>query len=108
MEGAAQVDVDLKIHLDRAEDADGPKLVWWAESDAVPGFSAAADHLPDLLAQAEAALAEILEGEFVLRPVLVAPQESEGIDVDRVPGGGEEPAPEGVRVRRTGPQFVAA
>ena len=38
--------------------------MWWAVSDDVPGFSAAADHLPELVTQATAALREI-EGDDV-------------------------------------------
>lgn len=53
----------LKIHLEAAG-APGDGFVWWAESDDLPGFSAAADHLPELLVESTAAIKEI-EGDDV-------------------------------------------
>jgi hypothetical protein len=55
--------VTLRVHLEATGEI-GDGFVWWAESDDEPGFSAAADHLPELLARARAALAEI-RGEEV-------------------------------------------
>jgi len=51
--------IDLLIHLEQVPDPD-PGFVWWAESPDLPGFSAAADHLPDLLRQAEAAIDDLV------------------------------------------------
>lgn len=53
------VSVIVTIHLERAGD-DGAEFVWWAESDALPGYSGAADHLPDLLEQVRSVTAELL------------------------------------------------
>jgi hypothetical protein len=50
--------ITLRIHLEPAGDIDAG-FVWWAESDQVPGFTAAADHLPELIDRARAALIEI-------------------------------------------------
>lgn len=51
------MDVHLLIHLERAD----RDVVWWAETDDVAGFSAAADSLAEMRARALAALAEIAE-----------------------------------------------
>ena len=52
--------VTLLIHLELAEGDAGPQFVWWAESPDIEGFSAAADHLPDLLADLEVSIPAIL------------------------------------------------
>ena len=81
------MDVQLVIHLERAD----RDIVWWAETDDVPGFSAAADTLVDMRAHALAALAEIaaeqgetlgrvterLVGEAAVRSANPAPAPSE-------------------------------
>lgn len=50
--------VELLLHLELT--GGDPRFVWWAESPQLPGFSAAADHLRDLLAQSRAAVGELL------------------------------------------------
>jgi len=52
------VTVVLKIHVE-AVGAPGEGFVWWAESDDLPGFNGAADHLPDLMRQSTEAIKEI-------------------------------------------------
>jgi len=61
--------IDLIVHLERVPEGK-PHFVWWAESVDVPGFSAAADHLPQLLEQAESALRAALPDD----PVEVVPR----------------------------------
>jgi hypothetical protein len=51
------VDIELRVHLERVDDAD-TRWVWWADSQQLPGFSAAADHLPDLMSKAKAVILE--------------------------------------------------
>lgn len=51
--------VVLKIHLEAAGPLPDDGFVWWAESDDLPGFNAAADHLPQLLSQSTEAIKEI-------------------------------------------------
>ena len=51
--------VVLKIHLETAGPRPGDGFVWWAESDDLPGFNAAADHLPELMSQSTEAIKEI-------------------------------------------------
>ena len=48
----------VTIHLEQTQD-EPRAFVWWGESDAVAGFSAAADHLPELITRAQEALAEV-------------------------------------------------
>ena len=48
----------VTIHLEQTED-EPRAFVWWGESDAVAGFSAAADHLLELITRAQEALAEV-------------------------------------------------
>ena len=47
----ATVNIELRVHLERVDDVD-TRWIWWADSQQLPGFSAAADHLPDLLERA--------------------------------------------------------
>jgi predicted RNase H-like HicB family nuclease len=59
------VNITLKIHLEPTgalEDG----FVWWAESDDLPGFSAAADHLAELVSNAKSAIAELLGADAVI------------------------------------------
>ena len=49
----------VTVHLEQTED-EPRALVWWGESDAVTGFSVAADHLPDLIRRAQESLAEVV------------------------------------------------
>lgn len=51
--------VVLKIHVEAAGPLPDDGFVWWAESDDLPGFNAAADHLPELLSQSTEAIKEI-------------------------------------------------
>jgi hypothetical protein len=68
----ATVDVELRVHLERVDDAD-TRWVWWADSVQLPGFSAAADHLPDLLSRARDVIREekILPDEANITVLLV-------------------------------------
>ena len=68
----ATVDVELRVHLERVDDAD-TRWVWWADSVPLPGFSAAADHLPDLLSRARDVIREekILPDEANITVLLV-------------------------------------
>lgn len=54
------MDVVLIAHLERVEEDGEKRFVWWGECSSVPGFSAAADHLPELIEQGTLALREIL------------------------------------------------
>lgn len=58
--------ITVKIHLERAG-SDGAEFVWWAESDDLPGYSGAADHLPDLIAQTRSVTAELLTPDTEIR-----------------------------------------
>jgi hypothetical protein len=49
------VDIQLRVHWEPVE---GAGWVWWADSEQLPGFSAAADHLPELIERAHAAIRE--------------------------------------------------
>jgi hypothetical protein len=69
------MDVTLVIHLEIAEDPD-PSFVWWAESNDLPGFSSAADNLPELLRLSRQAIDEMDLSEVSIRYTL-APPESE-------------------------------
>lgn len=48
----------LDVHLEKVSD-EAPHFAWWAETPAVENLSIAADHLPELLNRARAAIAEI-------------------------------------------------
>lgn len=54
------MDVTLRVHLD---EADGP-TGWWADSPQVPGFSAAANSMDELVARATWALNDVVCDEF--------------------------------------------
>lgn len=56
--------VNLLIHLEAT--GGDPACVWWAESPEMPGFSAAADHLPELLRQAQEAIDELVSDAEVV------------------------------------------
>ena len=77
--------IELLIHLDRVPEGD-PNFVWWAESDGVAGFSAAADHLPELLTRAKDALASTYPGEEIELVSRFAPRPVDEADVDQVAG----------------------
>jgi len=79
----SQMHVRLLIHLERVPD-ETPQFVWWAEADDIEGFSAAADHLPDLMTQAQAALAEIIGTDLEIAYVLASGDPSE----DELEGAG--------------------
>ena len=54
------------VHLEAVGTASGATgFSWWAESPDVPGYSAAADHLPDLLRLAEEGLPGLLSQQRV-------------------------------------------
>jgi len=100
------VNVTLLIHLERAEDEDGARLVWWAETDDLPGFSAAADHLPDLLDQAAAAINEIA-GEPVEIHTLLVPADEASAGPDPIDIDAELASARGVETRRITGDFVS-
>jgi hypothetical protein len=56
------VRVRVLVHLERVADSD-TRFVWWAETPDVERFSAAADHLADLMDRTELALRDILAAE---------------------------------------------
>jgi len=76
------MEVTLLLRLESTEEE--PHFVWWAESAEIPGFSAAADHLPQLLVQAEAAIRELVPNATV-RPFLFAPAPAVGVEPARAP-----------------------
>lgn len=47
------MDIQLNVHF---EPVGSDEWVWWADSDQVPGFTAAADHLKEMLKRARLAL----------------------------------------------------
>jgi hypothetical protein len=51
--------VKIRIHLENVMEPSS-RLVWWAESDDVPGFSALADDLNELLVRCDISVADIL------------------------------------------------
>ena len=61
------------MHLERTDD--GPS--WWAVSEEVPGFSAAAATLTELRARITAALCHLGFGEGNFSEVLVGPADPE-------------------------------
>jgi hypothetical protein len=81
--------VELLIHLELVP-AGHPRFVWWAESPQLPGFSAAADHLPDLLRRAYAAVPEVLAedgddpGAIDIVPLLASSREKVGTTGEQV------------------------
>ncbi len=90
------MDVDVMVHLE--EIPDDPGYSWWAESSAIPGFSAAAPSLPELLRRVTAAVPEILAqdpAEIHIRPTLVTDDESSAGDSPR-----QSESPDGYSVRR--------
>lgn len=88
------LNVRLLVHLEVVPGGD-PAFVWWAESDEVPGFSAAADHLPDLMKQAVDALGDILGEDVTIDAVLATPAPAEREPVE-VSGSGAQPTTSGV------------
>jgi hypothetical protein len=69
--------VRLLIHLERVPEG-VPDFVWWAETGDVDGFSAAADHLPQLLEQARTALRGLLGEDPDFEYHLVGGSDDEG------------------------------
>jgi hypothetical protein len=61
------------VHLERTDD--GPS--WWAVSEEVPGFSAAADTLTELRTRIRAALSDLGIGEGSFSEVLVGQADAE-------------------------------
>lgn len=61
----------LQIHLEPLPEE--PFFSWWAESDQLPGFSAAADHLPELLSLVEEGARQMLPGEEIELVPQIAP-----------------------------------
>ena len=61
----------LQIHLEPLPEE--PFFSWWAESDQLEGFSAAADHLPELLSLAEEGARQMLPGEEIELVAQIAP-----------------------------------
>lgn len=66
--------VEVKIHL---EPLDGPEIAWWAESDQVPGMSATASHLPELLSLVSEAIADLVAGTPKIKYSLVTEEPSD-------------------------------
>ena len=65
------MDIQLRVHWEPVDDAG---WVWWADSEQLPGFSVAADHLPEMLERAQAVIGEeglAAEGARIL-PTLVS------------------------------------
>ena len=56
--------MEIKVHIYLEPLGDPMRSVWWAESPELPGFYAAADHLPELLTRSEAAVREIVTEEY--------------------------------------------
>jgi predicted RNase H-like HicB family nuclease len=83
------MEVTLLLRLESIEEE--PHFVWWAESPELPGFSAAADHLPQLLVQAKDAVLE-LHPDAQVRACLFAPAPAVGAEPVRteLPGSGLE------------------
>lgn len=69
--------VCVEVHLERTGARD-PSVVWWAETVALPGFSAAEDTLTLLLASCGASLAELLPGEEIQFMLAAAPPATVG------------------------------
>ncbi len=105
--GGVTVEVVLSIHMDVADDGGSRRFVWWAEAAEVPGFSAAADHLPDLLVQSREALSDILDEAVTIKSILTPhPETSSGggeATVDEAP-----PRDRGVESRWTTSALVPA
>lgn len=73
--------VVIEVHLERTGVAD-PSVVWWAETDALPGFSAAEDTLVRLMASCTQALAELLPGAEIRFMLADAPPATVGDNRD--------------------------
>ena len=67
------MDITLVIHLEVAEDPQ-PKFVWWADSEDLPGFSSAADHLQELLKLSREAIDEMALGKVNIRYAWAPPE----------------------------------
>lgn len=99
------MEVQIAIHMEVADEGVSPHFVWWAEAPSVSGFSAAADHLPDLLVQSREALSEILGTPVTLASVLTAETDSssgDGVETETAPRD------RGVESRRTPGPLVPA
>jgi len=100
------MEVELLIHMDIAGEVGSQELVWWAESPAVPGFTAAAGNLPALLSRAHDALSEILGEDLVIKSRLTGDTDANVGDgaatIDKAP-----PQDVGVDSRRRGPLVPA-
>lgn len=68
-----KVRLELRLELD-----DERQFVWWASSPDVAGFYAAAPFLHELIEQAQPALAERIDGDFEIVPIVVRPDASSG------------------------------
>ena len=78
--------VELLIHLESISPENGGGFVWWAESPELPGFTASADHLPELIEKSRVAVSELLgEGEVTVVPQLVADEDESAAPSDPVP-----------------------
>jgi hypothetical protein len=88
----------LWVHLEATDDAEAP-FVWWAEVvDEMPGFSAAANTLADLIRGATAAVTEIAGHDVELCFMLAPSQERDAAgDSDRTLNE-RQPAPRSVSV----------
>jgi hypothetical protein len=58
------MDIRVLVHLEAVPGE--ARLVWWAESPDVPGFSALDDDLPGLMVRTEIALGDQLSGEALM------------------------------------------
>jgi hypothetical protein len=62
--------VELHVHLEGTDDPTSP-IIWWADTDDFPGFSAAADHLNELLKRSEVALVDLAGEDVEVHPTMV-------------------------------------
>ena len=102
MTGRGAMQIDLEVHIEATGDRDEP-AVWWAETEQVPGFSASAPHLAELLERTEAALSDILGDEVALKPNLTPVESADSPGSAGAPNGGasdegKQPARNAVRV----------
>jgi len=77
------MEINLLVHIEAIEEE--KKVVWWAESEELPGFSSAADHLPELLSLCREAIADMGFEDVTIRPSLAGPSNDTRGGLDNPP-----------------------
>jgi hypothetical protein len=85
------MDVDLVVHIE--PDEESKSLIWWADSDDVPGFYAAGASLKDLQIHSMLALAQVFaDASEMLGKVTYSLSPDSGVSDNPVRQGDAEPS----------------